>query len=288
MNDQAEQLRLRIMQEKGQNSGKTLAVISGKGGVGKSNFSLNFSISLSKLGNRVLLFDMDIGMGNINILMGNTAKRTIVDFFQREMSLQDVITKGPNNLSFISGGTGLTNLFSMNEQQFQRFTDGFSELQMDYDYIVFDLGAGISVDSTKFLHCVDEIITVTTPEPTSMMDAYSVIKYLHIQNQQVPIYLVCNRTLRERQGTETLSRLQLTLKKFLNKEVWILGSLPDSKFVVQAVTSQTPFTILNPNADVSVAMKRLTLHYLSNSQEGLHSGTKQSFVGKLKKFFIGR
>lgn len=285
MNDQAENLRLRVQSGESLPNTRTLAVISGKGGVGKSNFSLNFSISLSKQGKSVLLFDMDIGMGNIDILLGNTARRTIVDFFQKGISLQAVISKGPENISFISGGTGLTNLFSMNEEQFDHFLSEFSIVQKEFDYIIFDLGAGISQDSSRFLMCVDEIITITTPEPTSIMDAYSIIKYLHFQNKQQPVFLVCNRVLNEKQGKETISRLQQTLKRFIGKELIPLGALPDSKTVLKAVTVQTPFTVLSPNADISIAIQRLTANYLSNSFNDETLQTKTSFLIKLKSFF---
>lgn len=289
MADQAELLRLRIRQQQGRSSGKTVAVISGKGGVGKTNFSLNFSILLSKLGKRVLLFDMDIGMGNIDILMGNGSERTIVDFFQKGFSLKEVITNGPEGLSYISGGTGLTNLFSMNNRQFERFTNEFAMIQYEYDYIIFDLGAGISQESSRFLMCVDEIITITTPEPTSIMDAYSIIKYLHFQREDIPIFIVCNRIEREKQGNEVVKKIQSTLRRFIGKDIIPLGLLPDSKIVSKAVIQHTPFYILNPNADISLALHRLTTNYLTHAYEaGGNVLMKQSFVSKLKNYFIGR
>jgi len=289
MADQAELLRLRIREKQGKNVAKTVAVISGKGGVGKSNFSLNFSILLSKLGKRVLLFDMDIGMGNIDILIGNGSERTIIDFFQKGFSLKEVITNGPAELSYISGGTGLTNLFSMNNRQFERFTNEFAIIQGDYDYIIFDLGAGISQETSKFLMCVDEIITITTPEPTSIMDAYSIIKFLHFQREETPIFLVCNRAQHEKQGNEVVKKIQSTLQRFIAKDIIPLGLLPDSKIVSKAVIRHTPFYILNPNADISLALYQLTTNYLSHAYK--EEGTvllKQSFVSKLKNYFIGR
>ncbi|WP_042348898.1 MinD/ParA family protein [Bacillus massiliigorillae] len=288
MKDQAENLRIRVLQSSAQKHAKTLAVVSGKGGVGKSNFSLNFSILLSKKGKRVLLFDMDIGMGNINILLGNITQRTIVDFFQKEVSIQEVITKVSDNMSIICGGTGLSTFFTMSETDFERFVNEFSKIQNEYDYIIFDLGAGISKESSDFLKCVDEIVTITTPEPTSIMDAYSMIKYLHFLNEQLPVYIVCNRVQRNNQGRDTIIRLQNTVNRFLEKEIISLGSLPDSRVVLKAVTAQTPFTILNPKADISAALDQLTTSYLSNSFNEEKPVTKKSFLDKLQNFFIGR
>ena len=288
MADQAELLRLKIKQQQGMKLANTLAVISGKGGVGKSNFSLNFSILLSKLGKQLLLFDMDIGMGNIDILMGNGSDRTIVDFFQKGFSLKEVISSGPEGLSYISGGTGLTNLFSMSSQQFERFTNEFAIIQCEYDCIIFDLGAGISVESSRFLMCVDEIIAITTPEPTSIMDAYSIIKYLHIQNEEIPIFLVCNRTEREKQGKEAIKKIRSTLNRFIGRDITPLGFLPDSKVVSKAVAEQTPFLILSPNADISIALRQLTKNYLSHTYHEQLVLVKQTFIDKLKNSFIGR
>lgn len=286
MKDQAEQLRLLIQQEK--QHAKILAVISGKGGVGKSNFSLNFSILLAKQGKRALLFDMDIGMGNIDILMGSIAKHSIVDFFQNELTLLELITKGPHDFSYISGGTGLTSLFSMNDFQFQQFTSQFLALQKQYDFIIFDFGVGITKESSEFLMCVDEIITITTPEPPAIMDAYSVIKYVHMRNRDVPIYLVCNRMMKESQGKHTFLRLQTTLKRFLDKDSISLGYLPESKYVLQAVSRQTPFTVFKPNSDISIALEKITLHYLLNAPDVVKNRENHSFVAKLKNFFNGR
>ncbi|WP_050614795.1 MinD/ParA family protein [Bacillus testis] len=286
-NDQAEGLRRWIGQANGQKNGKTIAVISGKGGVGKSNFSLNFSIQLSLLGKKVLLFDMDIGMGNIDILLGNTAERNIVDFFAKGLSFDDIITDGPGNLQFISGGSGLAQLFSMNDEELGLFLGEFAAIQDRYDYIFFDLGAGISAETAKFLQCVDEIITITTPEPTSIMDAYSIVKYLHMKNEHLPIKLLCNRAETERQGRETIKRLQTTLRRFLGKELAALGSLPDSKYVKKAVIRQMPFTILYPYSDITRAMQQLAAGFVSGTaEEPIRQPT--AFLDKFKHFFIGR
>lgn len=286
MKDQAEQLRKLIEQEK--QTAKTVAVISGKGGVGKSNFSLNFSILLSKQGKRVLLFDMDIGMGNVEILMGSSSKHSIIDFFQKEYSLHNLIVEGSYGVSYISGGNGQSNLFTMNANQFERFTVQFSDLQKNYDFIIFDFGAGITKESSDFLLCVDEIITITTPEPPAIMDAYSVIKYIHSREKDIPIFLVCNRIMKESQVKHTVFRLQTTLKRFLGKEIISLGSLPESNYVLQAVSRQIPFLIYKPHAAISVALEAITRQYLSMELGEIKKQKKPSFIVKLKNFFNER
>ncbi|MFS0782283.1 MinD/ParA family protein [Bacillus sp. 1P06AnD] len=288
MNDQAANLRHKMMKQSAQNHCKTIAVISGKGGVGKSNFSLNFSLTLSREQKRVLLFDMDIGMGNIDILMGRTAERNIVDYFHHQMSLEEVITEGPDHLRFISGGSGLSHLFSMDNEKVDSFIAEFTVLQAHYDYLVFDLGAGISAETAKFLMCVDEIITITTPEPTSIMDAYSIIKYLHMQNEDLPFNVVCNRASNEREGRETINRLKKTVKQFLGKEIVTLGILPDSKAVSKAVLRQVPFTTHNAHSDISKSMKQLTIGFLERDNIKGAKESQRTFLDKFKLFFTGK
>ena len=286
MKDQAEQLRNRIRMER-QRTARTIAVASGKGGVGKSNFSLNFSIILSKKGKRVLLFDMDIGMGNIDILMGRITRSTMADYLQGGLSLKELITAGPEGISFISGGSGAGDLLAIKDRRYERFLDELSALQNEYDYILFDMGAGVSDAMARFILCADEIVIVTTPEPTSIMDAYSMIKFIHIRNSEVPVFLVCNRTMNDQQGKDAEWRLKETLKRFMRKEIVTLGFLPDSKAVLKAVASQIPFTVQKPNSDISIRLERLASNYLLHSHP-VHADGKQTFAEKLKTFFGGR
>ncbi|RFU68896.1 MinD/ParA family protein [Bacillus sp. V59.32b] len=288
MRDQAENLRNRLRQQNLHSVARTVAVISGKGGVGKSNFSLNFAITLSKKGHSVLLFDMDIGMGNIDILMGNTSGMSIIDFFEYGKTLKEIISSGPENISVIAGGTGLTKLFELEEQLFDRFLEEFNGLLGDYDYIIFDMGAGINDDSTKFMLCVDDLIVITTPEPTAVMDAYSVIKYLNSINQELPFFLVCNRVLSEIEGQETVKRIQNALHKFLQKEIIPLGFLPDDKSVSKAVTNQIPFVLYNSESIVSKSLLEIAARYEDGEFKDDLFLKKSHFLGKLKSYFVGR
>lgn len=288
MNDQAALLRKRVEGYRSEATAKTLAVISGKGGVGKSNFSLNFAISLAQKGKKILIFDMDIGMGNIDILLGKQSQYSIIDFFEQGLSLKEIMTTGPEQVSFITGGTGLTNLFTLDETKFSRFMTEFNEVLKQYDYIIFDMGAGITEDSVRFLLCVDELIVILTPEPTSVMDAYSIMKYLHSINHDLPYFLVCNRVLTQKDGKETVTRMQNALKKFLDKEVTILGYLPDDRTVSSAVSRQIPFLLYEPRADISKAVANLASRYENHSFNEDWSLPKSNFIQNMKKYFFGR
>lgn len=287
MKDQAEALRKRLNDKDNSHTPKTLAVVSGKGGVGKSNFSLNFAISLSKKGYKVLLFDMDVGMGNIDILLGNSSKLTIVDFFDEKESLKNVVVEGPNQLHYIAGGTGLNRLFKLNEELVQKFSDELSSLIEAYDYVIFDMGAGVSEESIHFILSVEEIIVVTTPEPTSITDAYAMMKHIHMNNIDIPFFLLVNRITGIQEGKETFNRLQTVAKRFLNRDVRMLGMIPDDKAVRQAVTKQTPF-ILNERSQAAKALVELTDKYEKMSFPEQHSQVTVSFVSKLKRFLFER
>ncbi|RFU71305.1 MinD/ParA family protein [Peribacillus saganii] len=288
MRDQAESLRKKLQFQQNNKIAKTIAVISGKGGVGKSNFTLNFSISLSKKGHSVLIFDMDIGMGNIDILMGTSTERTIVDFFNRGIPLADIISSGPDRVSFIAGGSGLSNLFELEDEMFERYLAELEEVMQRFDYIIFDMGAGITSESSRFILSADELFVITTPEPTSVMDAYSIMKYLVSVNPEVELFLVCNRVQDEKEGKETVKRLQNVLFKFLNKQAIPLGYLPDDKTVMKAVSRQVPFSIFNPNCDAAISLEQLTQRYEKSSFKEDISLRKNNFLGKLKNYFLGR
>lgn len=287
MKDQAEALRKRLYDMENPESPKTLAVVSGKGGVGKSNFSLNLGLSLSKKGHKVLLFDMDIGMGNIDILLGNSAKSTIVDFFDEKETLKEIVMEGPNQLHYIAGGTGLNRLFKLSDELLQRFIRELSSLLDDYDYVIFDMGAGASEETLNFILAVDEIVVVTTPEPTSITDAYAMIKHIHMQNKEIPFLILVNRVSDEKDGIDTFNRIQTVARRFLDCEVKPLGMIPDDKAVQQAVTKQIPF-ILNEQSVASKALLDITNRFETQTFKEIHSQSKISFVSKLKRFLFER
>lgn len=288
MNDQAEGLRNQLKSMDSKRKTKTLAVISGKGGVGKSNFSLNFAISLAKRGHAVLLFDMDIGMGNLDILMGQTAEYTIVDFINQKVSLNDVITKGPENLHYIAGGTGLTQLVKLDKEKMSRFMVELSQILVNYDYIIFDMGAGVSEESLKIILSVDEVVVITTPEPTSITDAYAMMKYIHLLNSAIPFYIVINRVQSEKEGKETMHRLQKVVKQFLERNTFAFGVIPDDKSIHQAVKRQIPYLIYNSNSPATKAMIDMTDRYINQQLNQSQSTSAFRFVSKLKQFLFER
>ncbi|WP_174735025.1 MinD/ParA family protein [Mesobacillus harenae] len=286
MHDQAEVLRKKALDTARQP--KTIAVISGKGGVGKSNFSLNFSISLGQQGSRILLIDFDIGMGNIDILLGNSSPHTMADYLTSDVTLDQTIVKGTEGVDYIAGGSGLNYLINLDFSRVDQFIEDLQGLITHYDYLIFDMGAGMDRDTQSVLLSVNEIIVITTPEPPAMMDAYAVMKYIHHLNPNIPFYLVANRVSSVKEGKETLARLSEVLERFLGKKPVQLGLLPDDHNVVQAVKRQIPFLILNRKSPVSKAIVNLTERYLRDLTEDPFSRLGITFTARLKQFLFER
>lgn len=285
MKDQAENLRMRLKNFEAGTTAKAIAVVSGKGGVGKSNFSLNFSISLAKRGLRVLLFDMDIGMGNLDILMGRSSERTIVDYLAGDFSLNDCMLTGPEGIKYIGGGSGLSKPVNLN--RLSTVADELDRMLAEYDYLIFDMGAGANEDTLKFLLSVHEIIVITTPEPTALMDAYAMMKYLHLLDAKLPFQIVVNRARTVKEGLEASHRLSAVLKQFLDRDSFSLGVLPDDRAVGLAVSRQIPFLAFNPKSKAATALEGLVDRYLHREMP-METSRRPSFVSKLKKFLFER
>lgn len=287
MKDQAEALRKKMEKKLNGCKVKTLAVVSGKGGVGKSNFSLNFAISLCNQGRKVLLFDMDIGMGNIDILIGKHAKHSIVDYFDNDLPLGQIVSNGPGSLEYIAGGSGLNRLFNVEDAKLEKFAAELSSLIDHYDYVIFDMGAGVSKQSMHFILSTDEIIVISTPEPTSLTDAYAMMKHIHLENHTGPFYVVINRVQKEKEGKNAFKRLEMVAKRFLERDLFFLGSIPDDKSIPKAVTSQTPF-IFNEKSQASRAILKMSEIYVKQQLEAPIEINHVSFVSKLKRFLFER
>src|SRR5690625_1210755 len=140
--DQASKLRQTMRSRRANRQAKTIAVVSGKGGVGKSNFTLNFALKLIEQKKSVLIIDLDIGMGNIDILLGLQSKHSIVQMYENNLPIHDIIEVGPNSISYIAGGSGLSKLFDLDEVKLNYFLNQFNKISTEYDYIFFDMGAG--------------------------------------------------------------------------------------------------------------------------------------------------
>lgn len=271
MHDQAESLRTllrsRHIKESPKEERKTriITITSGKGGVGKSNFTLNFAITLQSYGYKVLVFDADIGMANIDVLMGIRPEYNLYHLMKREKKLEDIIYEGTNGLRFVAGGSGFRDLLQLSEADLDYFADEVNRLNGEVDFIIFDTGAGLSKETIKFIVAAEETIVVTTPEPTAITDAYAVIKMVHQMNEDVLFQLMINRVTDRKEGIETAEKIRLTAKRFLNLDIPILGFVPDDVHVVRSVKMQIPFTIAYPHSSASKGIQQLVQTFLNQN-----------------------
>ncbi|WP_042471948.1 MinD/ParA family protein [Bacillus ndiopicus] len=285
MRDQAEILRMKMLESQGA-LGKSLAIVSGKGGVGKSNFTTNFAALLATEGKNVVILDMDIGMGNIHILFGKTTEYSLQDYLQGNVTLEQVMFEGPNGVRYISGGSGMSALVEWSDSMFEALISAFRQLQQSFDYILFDMGAGATNWSLDLLTSIDEIIVISTAEPTAIMDAYSMMKFIHLKDSEKTFYLLCNRVMSKEEGQETLGRLNGAMQKFMSKEIIPLGSLPEDPVVRKAVREQVPFTILYPNAPISKTMQQIVQRFLQETTDEIHAPKhSNNFLTKLRSIF---
>lgn len=286
MRDQAEKLRMKMLENKGA-LGRSIAVVSGKGGVGKSNFSTNFAINLSKLGKKVVIIDMDIGMANVHILVGTTSPYNLNDYLEGRVPLEQAMFEGPFDLQYIIGGSGLSSVMEWSNEMFDLLIKGFEQLQKTFDFIIFDMGAGATNWTLDLLTSIDEIVVITTAEPTSITDAYSMMKYIHLRDEEKNFYLVCNRVYSVDEGKETLTRIKNAMSKFLSKDVSVLGSLPEDISVRNAVKEQVPFALSYPTAPISIALSEIVTHFVNEERIEVHGTTKKAtFLTKLRNVFL--
>lgn len=255
MNDQAQSLRDLVRSRQtpasGTKSTKIITVTSGKGGVGKSNFTLNYALALQSKGLKVLVFDADIGLANIDVLMGITPKYNLYHLLKKEKTIWDIIHTGYNGLEFIGGGSGFSDLIRLSEEQLDYFAEQVSQLHGHCDVILFDTGAGLSKETLKFILAAEETIVVTTPEPTSITDAYAIIKMINNMQQGVAFKLVINRVTEPKEGKQTADKITLVAKQFLDMDIPTIGYVSDDSNISKAVKRQVPFTIAYPHSPAS-------------------------------------
>lgn len=288
MLDQAQKLR-QLVQQQNKDSNeqrenisrpKIITVTSGKGGVGKSNFVVNLSIALQKMGKKVLIFDADMGLGNDDVLMGFLPKYSVYDVIFGSKEIEEVLVEGPFGVKLLPGGTGVSKIEQMTDKQRDSFLAKLTCLE-DLDYIIMDTGAGVNRDVLGFISCCEELIVITTPEPTSLTDAYSLLKAVSHFKIRDNAKVIVNRTIESKEGESTFNKFNNAVSKFLNIDLQYLGYLSDDKKLVQAVRKQQPFLISYPNSDVAK-----DLNYIADKIIGLETYKKESSIQDFfKKIF---
>ncbi|MGE5417135.1 MAG: MinD/ParA family protein [Acidobacteriota bacterium] len=266
MKDQAEKLRtmakslktkIEADMVKGFNHTRVIVVTSGKGGVGKTNLALNLSIAMSQLGSRVILFDADMGLANVDIIMGLAPKYNLWHVIRKEKDIKDILLTGPKGLKIIPGGSGVSELANLSDADLKRVISELGKLDGDTEYMVIDTGAGISNSVLSFVLTADEIIVVTTPEPTSLTDAYGIIKTAASKEAGGKIFVIVNRVSTETEGILVGQKLKSVTQRFLGVEVEILGHVLEDRAVEEAVMRQEPFVVSFPSSSAAKNVNEL-------------------------------
>lgn len=270
--DQAQNLRNIIKKENTlMPMSRVITVTSGKGGVGKSNLAVNIAIAMGRAGKRVIILDADFGLANIEVMLGIRPKYNLADLMFKGKQITDIITEGPENVSFISGGSGIQELTNLTKEQVINFSSKLEELDRRADVIIVDTGAGISGNVMEFVMSSAEVILVATPEPTSMTDAYALLKTLDRQpefaREHCRIKLVANRVSNEKMGKELYEKLSLVAEKFLNLSLEYIGSVPTDMNINKAVMKQKPITIAFPMSPASRAIEEISKKVLYTGEE---------------------
>lgn len=269
--DQAEQLRNIIKANHAMNQptgsvpkrplARVITVTSGKGGVGKSNTAINLAIQFRKMGQKVIILDADFGLANIEIMFGAVPKHNLCDLIYQGKNIREIITWGPMDVGFISGGSGIAGMSNLSREYLVYIIKNLAELDAIADVIIIDTGAGISDAVLEFLVASGEILLVTTPEPTSITDSYSLLKALNrhprFSNEYSKIKVIANRVDSMEEGRQLYTKLSTVVNRYLKLPLDFLGSVPQDKQLSKAVMQQMPVSLQNPGAVSSVAYQRM-------------------------------
>ena len=249
---------------------RVFTITSGKGGVGKTNICVNLAVQLAREGLRTCIFDADLGLANINILLGISPEYDLEDVIEGEKNLSDIMIHDPSGTDVIPGATGVEKLATLTPENLSRLIDDFSCLD-GYDILLFDTSAGISREVTSFCMASKEVILVIIPEPTSLTDGYSLLKVLSLNGYRDPVKVVVNQAKNERVAQTVFDKFSQAVQKFLPLKVLYMGCLPSEESVAEAVARQQPFVTLYPAGRASEGIARLARNLLN------HGDSKSSY-----------
>ncbi|MBN2051536.1 MAG: MinD/ParA family protein [Spirochaetales bacterium] len=261
MIDQAEQLRNIMKNNNGNKNGqdtRIIAVTSGKGGVGKTNLSINLAIAYARLGKKVIVLDADLGLANVNVILGIIPKYNLYHLIRKQKTLGEIIMDTDYGIQIVAGASGFSKIANLSNEEREQFVGELSELS-SADIIIIDTSAGVSRNVLSFVAAADDVIIVTTPEPTAITDAYGIIKIIatEVENTELGLKLVVNRVKSVTEGKKVSERVINIAGQFLNLKLDYLGYVYEDTEVQQAVLRQKPFLASNESSKASICMKHL-------------------------------
>ena len=251
---------------------ETLAIASGKGGVGKTTISVNLALTQSNSG-RCLLLDADMGMANAHILLGINPKTSVRDVIKGNLSLENAIVKGPNNIHFLSGGSGITELLSIDETKKFNFIRSFETLTNKVDNLYVDVSAGADEMALNMISASDKLLIVLVNEPTSFMDAFTLIKACNLELKFKEFCIITNMVNNEHQGKLVFKKFKDIVTKFYDVNLNHIGSLMNMKEIKNSVLKKQPIVLNKKNKNIISLFNRL-LKNINNASKNRHNGIK--------------
>lgn len=267
--DQAASLRAQVNQRESRiSSARVISVTSGKGGVGKTSFSVNLAIQLKRMGKRVVILDADFGLSNVEVMLGIRPKYNLADLIFNDKSIEDIVTMGPLDIGFISGGSGVQELVNLDKERIKMLISKIAMLDSLFDVIIIDTGAGISDAVLEFVLSSPEIVLVATPEPTSITDAYALLKAVNRKKEfdasQKKIRILSNKVESSSEGEEIYNKLNTVASKFLNIPLEYVGYILNNVKVSRAVIDQKPLSITDPEGETARAIQEIADRILND------------------------
>lgn len=259
----------------GELSTQVIAVTSGKGGVGKSNVVANLAVSLARAGKRVLVLDADLGLGNLDVLLGLVPQHTIEDVLVGSHTLTEIMLSGPGGIHVLPASSGVPRLTALTESQQLMIQEQLADLAAEMDVLLIDTGAGISPNVTFFASSADETMVIISPEPTSLTDAYALIKVLARQYRERRFKVLVNQAKSPREASEVFGKLDVAVDRFLHVSVELVGAIPYDDYVHMAVMQQKAVSDMFPDAPAAQAFKRLAQQVTQWPKPGLPKGSVQ-------------
>lgn len=285
--DQAQQLRnvIKLKNQTNTKPARVITITSGKGGVGKSNVAVNLAIQFSKAGKKVIIFDADFGLANVEVMFGAIPKYNLSDLIYGERTIQEIITPGPMDIGFVSGGSGILSLNNLKKDQIAYLIRSINELNTMADIIIIDTGAGISDQVLDFVMTSPEVLLVSTPEPSSLTDAYSLLKAMYcnpkFSAKTTTIHVVANKTTSKEDGKIVFDKLNSVVNQFLQGNLSYAGMIPQDTALERSVRQQKTVSLNEPNSRSAKAFEVLASNLLEEKKKevSVHRGISQIISG---------